>query len=221
VFEKGRGTYHPSSWMFPEDAPEPYSQDLDKAVQLLDEAGWTDSDGDGIRDKEINGRRVPFRFTLNTSQTPVSNAIGVLLKDGLDQIGVECIPKPTEFTVLVQKSRDKEFQAFMGAWSTGADPDTNTNLFSSGEMRNYCSYENPEVDRLFVEGRRARTREERAKIYGEIHKILWEDQVYTWLAYRPSLFGFSKKWRGYNFSPRGPYGFSPGFESIYVKAVRP
>ena len=53
---------------FPRTAPQPYKQDLDKAEDLLDEAGWTDSDGDGIRDKEINGRRVPFEFTLMTFQ---------------------------------------------------------------------------------------------------------------------------------------------------------
>ena len=44
--------------------PDAYKQDLDKAEDLLDEAGWIDSDGDGIRDKEIDGRRVPFEFTL-------------------------------------------------------------------------------------------------------------------------------------------------------------
>ena len=38
--------------MFPKNGPQPYQQDLDKAEDLLDEAGWTDSDGDGIRDKE-------------------------------------------------------------------------------------------------------------------------------------------------------------------------
>src|SRR5690606_30343193 len=43
---------------------EPWPFDLDKAKKLLEEEGWVDSDGDGIIDKEINGKRVPFKFAL-------------------------------------------------------------------------------------------------------------------------------------------------------------
>ncbi|MEM9352960.1 MAG: ABC transporter substrate-binding protein [Planctomycetota bacterium] len=216
-----RGTFHPDSWMFPENGPEPYVQDLDEAERLLDEAGWVDSDGDGVRDKEINGRRVPFRFTMLTTLTEASRATAILLKESLDQIGVEVIPKPTEFTVLVQKCRDKDFEAFLGAWITGADPDSGTNLFATGEMRNYPGYSNEEVDRLFDEGRVETDIEKRAAIYGQIHNLLWEDQPYTWLIYRNSLYGFSKRLRGYSFAPDGPYGYYPGFQGIHVLEAQP
>jgi peptide/nickel transport system substrate-binding protein len=221
IYQANQGTFHPTSWMFPPDGPEPYHQDLTRAEALLDEAGWIDTDGDGIRDKTINGRQIPFKFTMLTSQSPVAKAVGTLMKDCLDRIGVICIPKPTEFTVLTQQSRDRKFQAVMGAWGTGTDPDTNFNIFGTGEMRNYGDYSNPEVDRLFMEGRRATERDQRAKHYHQIHKILWEDQPYTWLVYRNSFFGFNKRLRGYNFSPRGPFGFGPGFGGVYVPAVQP
>ena len=68
-----------------------------------------------------------------------------------------------------------------------------------------ASYSNARVDELFKQGRREFDREKRAAIYGEIHKILWEDQPYTWLFYRNAFYGFNKKLRGYNFSPRGPF----------------
>ena len=41
-----------------------FKQDLEKAEQLLDEVGWIDSDGDGIRDKEIDGKSVKFEFAI-------------------------------------------------------------------------------------------------------------------------------------------------------------
>ena len=54
----------------------------------------------------------------------------------------------------------------------------------------------------------------------EIHRTLWEDQPYTWLFYRNSFYAFNKKLRGYNFSPRGPFHFSPGIGSIYATDVK-
>jgi peptide/nickel transport system substrate-binding protein len=182
----------------------------------LDAAGWVDSDGDGIRDKLVNGRRTPFRFTLLTNTTVVGVATGILFKECLDQVGVVCLPKPTEFTVLVQLLQDRRFHASMAAWVTGEEPDSQANLWATGQMRNFANYSNPRVDQLFDEARREFDRAKRARLYGEIHNILWEDQPYTWLVYRNREFGFNNRLRGYNFSPRGPYAFAPGFLSIYA-----
>ncbi len=220
IFQASQGTYHPTSWMFPKDGPEPVKQDLDKAEQLLDEAGWTDTDGDGVRDKMINGRRVPFRFTLMCHQIDLLVRLNTLVKECLDQIGIDCTIKPTEFTVCVQKTREHQFQAYQGVWGTGADPDTSANIFVTDEGRNYGYYSNPQVDNLFAEARRELDRDKRAVIYGKIHNVLWEDQPFTWLLYRNSFYGFSKKLRGYNFSPRGPYSFSPGLSSIHMPAAQ-
>ena len=60
---------------------------LDKAEALLDEAGWIDRDNDGVRDKEIDGRSVPFEFSIVVNQQPLRIAICTLLKENLDQIG--------------------------------------------------------------------------------------------------------------------------------------
>ncbi len=218
IFEQSRGEFHPTSPEFPEDGPQPLKQDLDKAEDLLDEAGWTDSDGDGIRDKEIDGRRVPFRFTLMCHQVELLVRLNTLVKESLDKIGIDCIVKPTEFTVAVQMTRDKRFQAYQGVWGTGADPSVKANLFMTGEGRNYGSYSNPRVDALFEQARRELDDDARKRIYGEIHNLLWADQPYTWLIYRNSFYGFNKRLRGYNFSPRGPYGFSPGIASIFMPA---
>jgi peptide/nickel transport system substrate-binding protein len=218
IFDPSRGLYHPTSPMFPSDGPQPLTQDLDKAEDLLDAAGWIDTDGDGIRDKEINGRRIPFRFTLMCHQVAMLVRLNTLVKESLDKIGIDCIVKPTEFTVCVQRTRDKKFQAYQGVWSTGADPSDKANLFKTGEGRNYGDYRNPKVDALFMKARRELDDDARMRIYGEIHKLIWADQPYTWLIYRNDFYGFNKRLRGYNFSPRGPYGFSPGIFSIYSAA---
>jgi peptide/nickel transport system substrate-binding protein len=215
LYEPAAGIFHRSAWMAPKKPLEPYTQDLNKAEELLDAAGWTDSDGDGIRDKMIDGRKVNFEFSILTMNVPDRVKYCTLLKENLDQIGIVCNVKPVEFTVLQEKLRLHEFQATFGGWGTGADPDTADNLWVTGEGRNYVQYSNPEVDKLFIAGRKEFNREKRAAIYAKIDEILYKDQPYTWLYFRNGFYAFNKHLRGYVFSPRGPYGYGPGFGSIW------
>ncbi len=215
LYEPSTGTFHKTSRWHPKEKLEAYKQDLDKAEALLDEAGWTDHDGDGIRDQQIGGRNVRFEFSILCNNDPLRIAICNLLKQNLDRIGIICNVRPMEFTVLMEKTQKREFQAFFGGWGTGADPDTSENIWGTGEGRNYVGYSNPEVDRLFQEGRKEFDVEKRAEIYRRIHKTLYEDQPYTWLYVRNSFYGFNKDLRGYNFSPRGPYNYGPGFSSLW------
>ncbi|QDT79556.1 Oligopeptide-binding protein AppA precursor [Gimesia maris] len=218
LYQPCTGIYHETAWMAPKPMSKPYTQNLAKAEKLLDDAGWIDHDGDGIRDKEFDGKVIPFRFSIMTSSQPLSLSICTLLKENLAQIGVICEVKPTEFTVMQEKARNHQFQAMFGGWGTGTDPDTSINLWKTEAARNYVNYSNPEVDKLFEEGRREFDVEKRAKIYGKIHELLYEDQPYTWLYFRNSFYGFNKDLRGYVFSPRGPYGYGPGFSSLWKPA---
>jgi peptide/nickel transport system substrate-binding protein len=215
LYEPCAGNFPEGAWMASKKKLEPYKQDLDKAEALLDEAGWVDHDNDGIRDKEIDGRLVPFEFSVVVNQQPLRIALCTLLKENLGQIGVVVNVRPVEATALQDMMQRRDFQACCLAWGSGADPDTSENLWKTGEMRNYSGYSNPEVDRLFAEGRRELDRAKRAEKYGRIQELLYEDQPYTWLFWRNSFYGFSKQLRGYVFSPRGPYNYSPGFSSLW------
>jgi peptide/nickel transport system substrate-binding protein len=221
LYDQCRGPFHPNAWWFPEDAPEKYVQNLEKAKQLLDDAGWKDSDGDGIRDNEFGGRTLPFKFTLLTATTPNSQKVATLMKESLDKIGVQCLVKPTEQTVLQQTMQDHKFDASVGGWGSGSDPFYSANIYKTGEGRNYGEYSSPRVDELYEAGRMELDREKRKQIYGEIHHLLWEDQPYTWLFNRNSFYGFNKDLRGYNFSPTGPFDFAPGLRSFYVHEAQP
>ena len=215
LYEPCAGNFAPGSWMAGPKRLEPCKQDLDKAEALLDEAGWTDHDNDGIRDKEIDGQIVPFEFALLVNQQPFRIAICTLLKENLEQIGVIANVRPVEVTAMQEMMQKKNFQACFSGWGSGTDPDSSENIWKTGEMRNYCGYSNPEVDRLFAEGRRELDRNRRAEKYARIQEILYEDQPYTWLFWRNSFYGFSKSLRGYAFSPRGPYHYSPGSGSLW------
>ncbi len=209
------GNFHPTSRWSPVPAPTPLKQDLDKAEDLLDEAGWVDSNGDGIRDKMIDGKRVNFEFTIITNNRQLRIDICNLLKESLEQIGIRCQVTALEFPAMIEKLSNKDFQASCGGWGAGTDPDTSENIFATDQPRNYGSYSSKKVDDLFLAGKREFDPEKRRKIYQDIARQLWDDQPYCWLYYMNAQFAFSKSLRGYKFSPRGPYHYGPGFSSIY------
>ena len=218
LYQPCNGIFHSEAWMAPKVPLPFYKQDLAKAEKLLDEAGWTDHDGDGIRDQEIDGRSVPFEFTILCANIPDRVALCTLLKENLDQIGIVCNVRPLEFTVLQQKTIDHDFDASLGGWGSGSDPDSSENIWGTGQGRNYGHYSNAEVDQLYIAGRKEFDREKRAAIYAKIAELIYADQPYTFLYYRNAFYGFNKSLRGYNYSPRGPYLYTPGFDSIW-KAV--
>ena len=184
--------------------------------------GWEDTDGDSVLDKEIGGKRVQFEFTIQVRNESWRVQICELLAESLDRIGVICKVKSIESTALQAAMLDHKFQAAFSGWGTGADPDTSENLWTTKAIengRNYLSYSNPKIDELFEQGKREFEISDRIKVYQEIHQILWDDQPYTWLFFRNAYYGFNKSLRGYNFSPRGPYSYGPGFESIFKPAM--
>ena len=219
--EPSNGIFHfTSRWAPKDDPPKPYKRDVEKAEALLEEADWIDHDGDGIRDREINGRTRKLEFAILTSNRPDRIAICNLLKENLSEIGIICHVRPTEWTVLQDLTLKHKFEAYFGGWGTGADPFTLENIFKTGKERNFGEYSNPEVDRLFEEGVREFDPKKREEIYGKIHKLLYADQPYTWLYFRSSFYGFNKHLRGYVFSPRGPYNYGPGFSSMWRPAMK-
>ena len=215
LYEQATGIFHPTAPMYPKTPEAPYKRDISKAEALLDGAGWIDSDGDGIRDKTINGKLVPFEFTILCSTVPQRIAICNLLRQNLDEIGVKCNVRPLEATVLSDNLINHRYQANFGGWGTGADPSTLKNIWKTDESRNFNQYSNPEVDKLLDEAKLTFDRDKQNELYGKIHSIITADQPVTFLYNQSSFYGFNKQLRGYRFSPRGPFHYSPGFGSIW------
>ena len=131
-----------------------------------------------------------------------------------------CHVRVTEFTALTQLELEHKFDAALGGWGTGTDPETTENIFGTGKERNFGQYSNPDVDKLYEQGRGEFDREKRAAIYAKIHELIYADQPYTWLYYRNSFYGFNKSLRGYMFSPRGPYHYNPGISGLWKEAMQ-
>jgi peptide/nickel transport system substrate-binding protein len=200
---------HPAMWSFRDDI-EPWPFDRRAAAGLLDAAGWQDHDGDGLRDRD----GTPFQFTL---LMPVGNEELIramtLLQESLRTLGIEMEIRKLEYN-LYRADRDAgQFAAMAGGWVLDTDPDC-YDFWHSSQARgggiNYASYKDAEVDTLCAQARRLVDRDKRAAIYGRVQEILHRDQPNTFLAYRDTLLGLSRRLEGVEPSPRSVWGSYPG-----------
>ncbi|WP_242850096.1 ABC transporter substrate-binding protein [Clostridium polynesiense] len=109
----------PVSWAYNEDV-EKYPYNLEKAKQLLDEAGWKVG-ADGKREKD--GEKFVIHWKTYTGSKYVDNLIPIV-KDNWGKLGIEVIPELVEFATLSEKVYDKQdFEMYNMAWSLSIDPD--------------------------------------------------------------------------------------------------
>jgi peptide/nickel transport system substrate-binding protein len=189
---------------------EPRPFDLDLAATLLEEAGWTDEDGDGVREREIDGERRSFEFTLLVpSSSSETIALAALYKEALAQIGVRLQLQSLEWSALLHARDDGDFDALTLAWQSAPEPDFRQIWHSSQAdvpgSSNYIGFRNPEADRLIEQMNAAHGAEERVRLSRRFHALLADEQPYTFLfsIERPAY--WSRRLAGVSFGLAPPY----------------
>lgn len=163
-----------------------YEFDLDKANQILDEAGWELNESDGIRYKD--GKPLKLNIAAMPDHDILATLIPMWERDWGKGMGVQLDVAYLEFNTMldyvIYNSDDNvdEWSVFFLAMSISSmDPHTHYSSFHSDHIgsgqNNTSRYSNPEVDRLFDEGKKIMDPEEAAPIYAEIVKILNEEAV--------------------------------------------
>jgi peptide/nickel transport system substrate-binding protein len=208
------GIFHYNHWCYdPNVKLLPY--DPEGARQLLEEAGWVDTNNDGIREKD----GVDFKFEFVSHQSESSVEIATILRNYWEKIGVIAEIRPLEWATLLQRVQSHDFEAELSGWGAGVDPDFSYNLWHSSQYatgRNYGGYNNSKVDSLFEAGRVEFDKEKRAEIYRTASRIIYEDQPYIFLTFRSWLYFQSKRLKGVEICPRGPYLFTPGMNGWWI-----
>jgi len=183
---------------------EKFSYDPEKAKQMLAEAGWKDTDGDGILDKD--GK--PFEFTIitNHGNDVRKNAATIVQKD-LKAIGINVNIRVIEWAAFIKNFINKRnFEACLLGWSIGIDPNQidiwNSKKIGESEL-NFIHYQNPEVDKLLELGASTYDPDERKKYYDRFQEIIAEDQPYTFLFVQQSLPIISGRFHGIEPAPIG------------------
>jgi peptide/nickel transport system substrate-binding protein len=182
-------------WAYNENVKDiAYNPETTKAV--LKKAGWKDSDGDEILDK--NGKK--FEFTLSCATGNQLKAdVAVIVQEQLKKIGIKVNIDMLEWTTFIDHIQSKNFDACINGWSTPyyVDP---TPVFHSGstDLFNFISYSNPKVDELIEKGRIEMDQQKAAGIWKEFHKIIYEDQPYTFLFWIDQAVAVKDKYKNVN-----------------------
>lgn len=170
-------------------ALQPYPFDLDKAAALLAEAGWEDTDGDGLLDKDLapgdgTAQRQPFEFSLLIyANSPEYTSMADIFKDDLLSIGVKMNIDSAEWSLMQQKMDEKDFDAYTGGWGLTWDIDP-YQLWHSSEAdqpksSNRVGFRNAEADEIIETLRRTFDPNTRIELLHRFQEILHEEQPYT------------------------------------------
>jgi peptide/nickel transport system substrate-binding protein len=195
----------------------PYPHDIEKAKQLLKQAGFEDSDGDGILDKDGQ----PFRFEILTNQNPDRVKSATFIQRQLKQLGIDASIRQLEWASFIGRYiKTGDFQAVVLGWSLGVEPDQ-FNIWHSSQQApgqfNFIGYNNPKVDRLLERGRLELDPDKRMKIYHEFAEVLLEDSPIVYLFAGYGLPAIHKRVRGID-NPAPPAGIGHNSYEWYIPA---
>ena len=213
--QEATGPYKPGTWPY-NAAVKRYPYDPARAKELLAEAGWGDSDGDGILDKEGQ----PFAFTIVTNQgNDQRTKSGEIIQRRFREIGVDVKLRVIEWASFLKEFINPgNFDATILGWTIPIDPDGYNVWHSSktgpGEL-NFVGFKNAEVDELLEKGRRTLDQAQRKVYYDRFQEILAEEQPYTFLYVPDALPVVAARIHGIK---PAPAGISYNFIKWYVPA---
>jgi peptide/nickel transport system substrate-binding protein len=175
-------------WMpeIPEEDRLAYDPDL--ANQILDEAGYMDADGDGIREMPDGTNPLVIRHAVNTDGD-LAGSIGDLMVGWMEEIGIgvtlESYAADALFGVLV----DGTYDTFYWGWVPFVDPDPMLSYFTEAEIGNYndANWFDPAYDALYTEQNQEVDPERRVEIVHEMLTIFHDAAVYIPMYLAPDL----------------------------------
>jgi peptide/nickel transport system substrate-binding protein len=199
--QRATGMYLPNSWVYNPDV-EPFTYDVDKAKQLLDEAGWTEG-GDGVREKD--GQKLEFTFIYGPNTTPIREQMATVAQQMWSEVGAKVEVQGMEWGAYLQMTKEGPYDwgTFVNAYIASVDPDMIWFKKEADPSYNRVDFHNERVEELYAQGLKEFDREKRKQIYMEIQQILTEESPWIWLYYEQDKTAFSNRIKGVEITKMG------------------
>jgi len=201
------GPVSPISWAYKPDLP-PFPHDPERAVALLEESGWHDMNGDGIRDRDVRS----LELTLLTRDLPPER-VGLAreIKEQLAPLGIAVrVVVMQDLETFRQEIETRRFDLLLYGWSQlGRDPDEFA-LWHSSQTgpggSNFSSFQDKEVDYLLEQGRILQDRDARTQCYWKFQELFMQQVPAIPLFYPEYIYVVNSRIRGVELSPLNELG---------------
>lgn len=207
--------------------------DIEGANQLLEEAGYTDTDGDGVREMPPGslepGRPLELRYYTQTNDQNTIDA-APFIRSWLEDIGIRAEVTAMSSGRLGNELNAGTYDLFHWGWIPDPDPDSILSYFQCEQRppdgrtygNNDTYYCNPEYDRLYVEQRTTLDPQERLEIIHEMQRIFYEDSAYAVLWYPPTFQAYrTDRFTGYQSQPAPEGDLLSGYSRDVALSLRP
>jgi len=191
-----------------------YEFNLEKAATLLDETGWVDSNGDGIRDR--NG--VPMKIVFQTSVNPLRQKTQEVIKQALQSLGIEVELKSVDGTIFfssdpANNDTIEHFSADLQMYTTGnnnPDPGAYLKTYTCDEIpqennnwtgENHSRYCNPVYDELWQKSTTELDPGTRKQLFIKMNDLLINEAAVIPLVHRANVIAISNNITGVELTP--------------------
>jgi peptide/nickel transport system substrate-binding protein len=189
-----------------------YAYDLDKAKSLLDEAGWVDTDGDGIRDRDGQD------LVLNTILMSWGSVpeVGTAMQGLYRQLGVKLETQILSYPAALEAAANNKFNLIPNAISS-SDPDILSSYFHSRNIDGgfaWSHYSDPTLDSWLDLGARTTDPVQRAELYANAQQRIMDQALVLPIRDYVNLNGASASVKGLRYSLQGWF---PWLYDVYVE----
>ncbi|OPL09508.1 MAG: hypothetical protein AVO33_06855 [delta proteobacterium ML8_F1] len=173
-----------------EPGEERHSYNPEKAREILENAGYTDTDGDGIRE-DSEGNKLDFRFAVISSYGEAYVKASAIIQKNLQDIGINTtitlMDGGAQSDLIYEENFDTDM--FIWGWGTELDPSLKLSVLLTEQVgkRSDAFYSNEAYDALYQEQLVEVDREKRVEIVHEMQKIIYEEAPYVILYNKDSI----------------------------------
>lgn len=184
-----------------------YEYDPEKSKEMLDAAGYKDTNGDGFRE-DPNGDEFVVKFSHYATGNPTFESRAQAITQYWEEVGIKSELEMVEVNLyyeMIEKD-DPSIETFFGGWGTGSDPDP-SGLWKANQLWNYPRYNNPKADKLLDDALNidivGTDQQKRTDLYIEWQKIVNEEVPMLYIAELEEIRALNQRVGGTKFDVSG------------------
>ncbi len=193
--------------IFMDDVPwnnsdvENYDYNVETAKKMLDDAGFKDSDGDGLRD--YKGKKVTLTIVTGTRR-PGNALIAQATQGYFKALGIDAAVNVLDGTALSGAQENGDYDLYLSSAATGYVPSASYYLYqyyySGSKNAQYAGYSNPELDKLLEECKNMENSDEKNEISKRAQALAQDDAAVYTVALYGAVFAMNSKVTGFSYS---------------------